>query len=733
MNLHYPYRPLLVLDAAIEAPEQLRKGVIDAAQVLQLDAQRHGLEQISEYLEQHRGITSLHLMAHGQPGGVQLGQTWLTSQNLDQWGDRLRQWSQFLSPQGSVVLYGCRTGAGTLGQTFLTHLHRLLGVTLAASSHVVGQGQWHFDRILRPKSSQECAETSARGLDALWLPFHPNTLATYPGRFNTPNFFYASGGEDNDELFLVNPTNAEREPIGQLADSAFALSRNSDGDLFYTDTNTVDDGITVYKFDFETGNNQEIGSFNPTTRGDDDPISGDLSNNNDRIVKLGQSQDGRIYGMGFRNRVLYAIDPDNVTDGEVGVQEIGITGIGRGGGDIAFDPDNENVFFITARQGSSNDYELYRVELSFDADNQISSATGQQVGIILNEDEELINGRAGALGFGADNNLYFNAESVMYRLDREQLSARGTDNLPAVRIGDIGEPISDFASLPQASVALNVTVEKDADAESVNAGGTVNYEVTIENQGITDPKTNQISDGTIPDIQVSDPLPDGIESFSWTRQILNADGDVVSSTSGSGPLSDTFDLEANQRAVYQVEATVSSLPSGDSIQNTARVRVPGFGIVDPNNSDRLLPEVTATDSIEIGNQPPEVDDGLVTTPPGEVTAVDVLFGSDDGTIERYVIDTIPEGGVLRVNGREIGRGDSISADELDQLVFDANDNFDGSSFTYRAIDNQGEASEPGEITLNSPPQVTGGEEDVPPGAAGGRRAGDGSGGRGPAE
>ncbi|TAO00135.1 MAG: DUF4347 domain-containing protein, partial [Phormidium sp. SL48-SHIP] len=152
MNLHYPYRPLLVLDAAIEAPEQLRKGAIDAAQVLQLDAQRHGLEQISEYLEQHRGITSLHLMAHGQPGGVQLGQTWLTSQNLDQWGDRLRQWSQFLSPQGSVVLYGCRTGAGTLGQTFLTHLHRLLGVTLAASSHVVGQGQWHFDRILRSKS-----------------------------------------------------------------------------------------------------------------------------------------------------------------------------------------------------------------------------------------------------------------------------------------------------------------------------------------------------------------------------------------------------------------------------------------------------------------------------------------------------------------------------------------------------------------------------------------------------
>jgi Ca2+-binding RTX toxin-like protein len=285
-----------------------------------------------------------------------------------------------------------------------------------------------------------------------------------------------------------------------------------------------------------------------------------------------------------------------------------------------------------------------------------------------------------------------------------------------VRIGDIGEPISDFASLPQATVALNVTVEKDADADSVNAGGTVNYQVTIENNGITDPRTNDISPGTIPDIQVSDPLPDGIESFSWTRQILNADGDVVGSTSGSGPISDTFDLEANQRAVYQVAATVSSLPSGDAIQNTARVRVPGFGIVDPNNPDRLLPEVTATDSIEIGNQPPEVDDGLVTTPPGEVTAVDVLFGSDDGTIERYVIDTIPEGGVLRVNGREIGPGDSISADELDQLVFDANDNFDGSSFTYRAIDNQGEASEPGEITLNSPPQVTGGEEDVPPGA-----------------
>jgi len=322
MNLHYPYRPLIVLDAAIEAPEQLLRGVIDTAQVLQLDAQRNGVEQISEYLEQHQGINSLHLIAHGQPGGLQLGQTGLTSENLADWASQLRQWSTSLSSQASVVLYGCRTGAGTLGQQFLTHLQQLLGVTIAASSHMVGQGQWHFDRIFRSKSSQDSAETSARGLDAPWLPFHPNTLASYPGRFNTPNFFYSSGGEDNDELFLVNPTNAERERIGQLADSSFALSRSSDGDLFYTDTQTVAEGITVYKFDFETGNNEAIGSFNPTTRGNDDPISGDLSNDNDQIVKLGQSQDGRIYGMGFRNRVLYAIDPNNVTDGEVGVQEL---------------------------------------------------------------------------------------------------------------------------------------------------------------------------------------------------------------------------------------------------------------------------------------------------------------------------------------------------------------------------------------------------------------------------
>ncbi|MCC5900262.1 MAG: hypothetical protein JJU32_20420, partial [Phormidium sp. BM_Day4_Bin.17] len=72
---------------------------------------------------------------------------------------------------------------------------------------------------------------------------------------------------------------------------------------------------------------------------------------------------------------------------------------------------------------------------------------------------------------------------------------------------------------------------------------------------------------------------------------------------------------------------------------------------------------------------------------------------------------------LRLGDRTIQAGDEIDPADIGNLVFDAGDNFNGSSFTYTAIDNLGAESEPGTITLNSPPTATGGSETIPPGSA----------------
>ncbi|NMG60812.1 DUF4347 domain-containing protein, partial [Geitlerinema sp. P-1104] len=710
---HHPSSHLLVLDPAIQAPEQLIQGTVGETQVLRLTGDRHAIEQISDYLEQHQ-INTVHLLAHGQPGGVQLGQTWLTGQNLDRWGHQLRQWSQFLRPQASVILYGCRTAAGTLGQEFLSNLHRLLGLTVAASTQVMGKGNWHFDRILRPKSNQESAKDATTIPYQITLPFHRNTLASYPGTFNIPNFLYATddpGGTTPSRLYIINPDTGDLERFNggtfrQLSARTFALSRDADGKLFYTGPERIgtDDRVSVYRFDPDTGEDRKIGFFKPTTIED---ATGRP------ILRLGQDRDGRIYAMTNQNQVIYRLDVSATgkfaENYEIPLTEITIPNQadirGQGGGDLAFDPQNPNVLFMSSRgPGTDDEYRIYRLTLANDAVTHV-----QLAGIAVDGNGNDLGG-GGSLAFGADQNIYFNAGTVMYRLTRQQLNTGET--LTAEKIDDFttrvrGGNLSDFASLPQEVAALIVSVEKDSDGEDLVPGDEIVYTITIENKG----------SNRIPNVIVSDPIPDGIASFSWLRTIGR------STSTGTGAIADdNFPLDGGQTAVYRVTATIqsSSNLNSETIVNEASVRAPGFAFLEnPNDSQsRRVNTLFGSDRITLANTPPEVQDDLVTTRPGETTFITGILGTDPNGIREYVIESLPSGGTLRLNGQEVTQGQVIPANQIQNLSFAANNNFNGSSFTYTAVDNLGLPSEDtGTITLNSPPTATGGSETIPPGSA----------------
>ena len=714
MTQHQQSNHLLVVDVAIEAPEPLIQGAVSQAQVLKLTGERHPLCEISDYLEQHQTIDAVHLLAHGKPGAIQLGQTWLTQQNLDRWGHQLRQWSQFLRPQASVILYGCRTAAGALGQEFLNHLHQLLGVTVAASTQVVGQGNWQFDRILRPESSRESAKDAATVPYQIPLPFHRNTLASYPGTFDIPNFLYATddaGESTPSRLYIINPDTGDLETFNggtfrQLSARTFALSRDADGKLFYTGPERIgtDDRVSVYRFDPDTGEDRKIGFFRPTTIED---ATGRP------ILRLGQDRDGRIYAMTNQNQVIYRLDVsatgEFAENYEIPLTEITIpnqAGIrGQGGGDLAFDPQNPNVLFVSSRgPGTNNEYRIYRLTLTNDAVTNV-----QLAGIAVDNNGNNLGG-GGSLAFGADQNIYFNAGTVMYRLTRQQLNTGGT--LTAQKIEDFtdrvrGGNLSDFASLPQEIAALVVSVEKESDGENLVPGDEIVYTITIENKG----------SNRIPNVIVSDPIPDGIASFSWRRTIGG------STSTGTGAIADdNFPLDAGQTAVYRITATIqsSSNLNSETIVNEASVRAPGFAFLEePNNpNSRRVNTLFGSDRITLANTPPEVQDDLVTTPPGETTPITGILGTDPNGIREYIIETLPSGGTLRLNGQEVTPGQVIPANQIQNLSFTANNNFNGSSFTYTAVDNLGLPSDNrGTITLNSPPTATGGSETVPPGSA----------------
>jgi hypothetical protein len=138
---------LVVIDPRVEDYAMLAAGVHEGTNVFILDLNRDGVEQITEALAQHPTST-LHIVSHGSPGCLAVGNTYLSLENLDRYADDLQTWSIFLS-SASVFLYGCNVAAGEVGEAFLSKLHQLTGANIAASANPTGStvkgGDWELE------------------------------------------------------------------------------------------------------------------------------------------------------------------------------------------------------------------------------------------------------------------------------------------------------------------------------------------------------------------------------------------------------------------------------------------------------------------------------------------------------------------------------------------------------------------------------------------------------------
>ena len=122
---------------------------VDNAEVILLDYARHGVEQVTEALANYTEVNSIHIVSHGQTGSLQIGSTDLNADNLDNYASDLQSWSESLTQNGDILLYGCNIGAGTAGVDFLTNFSQLTNADVAASDDLTGSkylgGDWHLE------------------------------------------------------------------------------------------------------------------------------------------------------------------------------------------------------------------------------------------------------------------------------------------------------------------------------------------------------------------------------------------------------------------------------------------------------------------------------------------------------------------------------------------------------------------------------------------------------------
>ena len=277
-----PATTIVFIDAGVENSQQLIEGVIPSAEVFVLDKTADGIEQISQVLQQRRNIDAVHIISHGSPGCLYLGNSQLSLDTLKRYAPQVQQWDV-----ANVLLYGCNVAAGDAGEEFIAKLHELTGAEIAASKTLTGSaakgGNWELE--------------VTTGQAELTAAFSPEVMATYPG-----------------VMIVV----AEIEPNNTIATaqvipaSSFSLDFRSDIQTFSgTNISTTNPHVSIlgtgngtrdyYRFDALAGQ-QFIFDIDGNTNFDSDLYLHDINGN-----QLASNDDGSEIGEtnGFNSFITY--------------------------------------------------------------------------------------------------------------------------------------------------------------------------------------------------------------------------------------------------------------------------------------------------------------------------------------------------------------------------------------------------------------------------------------------
>ncbi|MCC5656513.1 DUF4347 domain-containing protein [Nostoc sp. XA010] len=178
---------LVFIDMAVEDYSYLVNGVLDNAQVFVLDSTQDGVEQITEILAScnRPNLTNIHIVCHGAPGCLQLGNTHLGLDTLDKYSQQLQLWQKIFSISGksnnlwNLLIYGCNVALGDAGTEFVDKLHQLTKANIAASRQRIGNaalgGNWELEvRTTEMEASLAFAETTRQAYAGVLATFTVN-------------------------------------------------------------------------------------------------------------------------------------------------------------------------------------------------------------------------------------------------------------------------------------------------------------------------------------------------------------------------------------------------------------------------------------------------------------------------------------------------------------------------------------------------------------------------------
>ena len=144
MNFGLNFHTAVFIDPGVDNYQDLFYGVIARAQPFLLDSASDGIEWIDQILQLYPQIKTAHIISHGAPGCLYLGNSQLSLETLGRYASRLQRWKL-----DNLLLYGCNLAAGDAGAELISKLHGLTGAEIAASTTLTGAafkgGNWELE------------------------------------------------------------------------------------------------------------------------------------------------------------------------------------------------------------------------------------------------------------------------------------------------------------------------------------------------------------------------------------------------------------------------------------------------------------------------------------------------------------------------------------------------------------------------------------------------------------
>lgn len=162
---------VIFIDSQVEFRHTLLNDLNSQTEVVILNSHQDGVEQITEYLATRTEFSSIHIVSHGAPASLNLGNSKLSLETISKYTQNLSQW---LTKE--IFIYGCNVAVGDAGEEFITKLHQITGAAIAASNTLTGNsklgGDWNLAVTRGEITSQNAFSPEARQAYA-------GVLATY--------------------------------------------------------------------------------------------------------------------------------------------------------------------------------------------------------------------------------------------------------------------------------------------------------------------------------------------------------------------------------------------------------------------------------------------------------------------------------------------------------------------------------------------------------------------------